>query len=107
MSDFQLVRIKKVASMMDESISNVRARLTKRRKGEGDFPMPISGHKERLAWLRSEVESYIFRRNTAANGAPLQNAQQLSPESMMLADRLGLDNPMQQDNSRKKGGRKQ
>jgi len=90
MSDYQLVRIKKVASLLDESVSNVRVRLTKRRKGEGDFPMPISGHRERLAWLLSEIESYIRRRNATANRAPLQSTQ-LSPETLLLANRLGLD----------------
>ena len=93
MSNFQLVRIKKVASMLDESVSNVRVRLTKRRKGEtSDFPMPITGHKERLAWLRSEVESYIRRRNEVANRQfPPSGTQQVSPETLMLAHKLGLE----------------
>jgi len=107
--DIQLIRIKETALMVDKSVSGVRDKVTKRRKGIGDFPLPISGHKERLVWLRSEIEDWIRLRNEKANHlSPLSSStQQLSPETMMLADRLGLDNSMTQDNNRKKKERKQ
>ena len=104
-NDFQLVRIKKIAEMTDQSVSSVRDKVAKRRKGIGDFPMPISGHKERLVWLRSEIENWIRRRNESANHLfpPSSGTQQLSPETMMLADRLGLENNITQGKRKKKG----
>ena len=106
MPDYQLVRIKKVASMLDMSVDGVRVRLTQRRngKGSGDFPMPISGRKERLTWLRSEIESYIHRRNNQANHQTLQpQTQQLSPESLLLANKFGLDDSSHNKSRTKKG----
>ena len=103
--DFTLVRIKKTAEMVDKSVSYVREKVSKRRKGIGDFPMPISGHKERLVWLRSEIEDWIRRRNESANhlSPSSSGTQQLSPETMMLADRLGLENNITQGKRNKKG----
>ena len=87
-----IILLPELARRMRLSESGVRHRLTLRRKGKNDFPMPISGHKERLAWLECEVEEYIQRRNRQANHcvpAP-QVAQALSPETLRDAAKLGL-----------------
>ena len=87
-----IVFLPELAQRMRLSESTVRLRLTKRRKGENDFPMPISGHKERLAWLESEIESYLQRRNRQANHCILtpQVAPALPPETLRVAAELGL-----------------
>ena len=88
--DIELVDIVEVAKMTGESVSNVRLKLTKRRRGENDYVMPISGHREKLRWLRSEIEDYILRKNSQANRSPPQGTQQLSGEVLIKAAKLGL-----------------
>jgi len=88
----EIMNLPEVAHMMRLSTSTIRLRLTERRKGKCDFPAPISGYRERLAWLRSEIESYIQRRNHQANyctPAP-QGTHNLSAETLRVAAELGL-----------------
>jgi len=91
--DIEIMNLAEVALMLRLSTSTIRLRLTARRNGKGDFPAPISGYKERLAWLRSEIESYIQRRNHQANHctpAPPQGTHTLSAETLQAAANLGL-----------------
>ena len=108
---FDLIDITEFASLRRCSKSQIRLLLTERRRGIGDpetqIPAPITTRpKQRLYWLREECLRYIERLNAIANHQPpLQNAQQLSPETMMLADKHGLDNTPPQGNTRRVKGR--
>ena len=107
--NIDLVNITEFASMLRCSKSLVRLRLTERRQGIGDIlnaiPAPLATRpKQRLYWLRSECVRYIERLNATANHLPPQQ-HQLSPESMMLANRFGLDDTQPQRGRQKHGGK--
>ena len=103
-ASIEIMNLVEVAQVMRLSPSSIRHRLTERRKGRGDFPMPISGHRERLAWLRSEIESHIQRRNHLANHCtPVsRGTHPLSAETLQAAAELGLlnDIPITVENPR-------
>ena len=65
--DTEIMFLPEVAERVRESMSNIRVKVNKSRKGEYDFPLPISKPRERLAWLRSEIMAYLLRRNQQAN----------------------------------------
>jgi len=79
--------------MLRRSPSWIRLRLTERRQGKNeDIPIvaPITTRpKQRLFWVKDECIRYIERLNSAANGT--QPTQQLSPEVLMSAAKLGLE----------------
>lgn len=109
--DIELVDLTEFAEMKRCSKSLIRLRLSEELRGVGDpivpMPKPISTRpKQRLYWLREECVRYIERLNAVANHQPPQQcAQQLSPETMMLADRLGLDDAPPKGNVRRVKGR--
>ena len=55
----RILFIPEVAERLRVSIGTVNRLLAQRRKGEGHFPLPLSGAKCKGRWLASDVDKYI------------------------------------------------
>ena len=55
----QILFLPEVAERLRLSPGTVNRLLAQRRKGEGHFPLPLSGTKCKGRWLASDVDKYI------------------------------------------------
>ena len=54
-----ILLIHEVASRFRASVSTVNRWLHQRRKGQGNFPLPISPPGGNLRWLADDIENYL------------------------------------------------
>ena len=61
----EIVLLPEVAARLRVSIGTVTRRLAERRKGIGDFPLPISKPGSKGRWLASDIDQYIALQKTS------------------------------------------
>lgn len=60
----KVMLIDEVAAATRWSVSTVRRKSSERRKGRGDFPLPISPPGCMCKWLASDIEAYLASKTT-------------------------------------------
>lgn len=61
-----LIDIDELSQELRISVSQLRKRIAKARKGESDFPLPVTGYKEKNRWKRQDIENWIDRKSQPA-----------------------------------------
>jgi predicted DNA-binding transcriptional regulator AlpA len=62
--------INEVAALLKVSPSSITRFCENRRKGIGNFPLPISTRGGKRRWLQSDVENYLASQSTAMSPVP-------------------------------------
>jgi predicted DNA-binding transcriptional regulator AlpA len=96
MSSIELLDITEIAALLRTTVPTIRLRLTNSRKGQSDFPKPISGRKQRCLWLKSDVERYLYQCSERNNPRPLKSQRQSrqvqhSDSTLAVLKQFGLD----------------
>jgi predicted DNA-binding transcriptional regulator AlpA len=63
----ELLTITDLENLLKLSASQIRHKLMKARRGEIDFPLPITNIGERTRWLKSDVEYWILKKSSQKN----------------------------------------
>jgi|GEM_PF-2218717 len=100
----EIIFIGEVAKRIGLSVSTVNRNLALRRKGQGDFPLPISPSGGKGRWLASDVDRYVELLSTvnAADQVPFKRQgdkeyQKRQDAARATLRRHGIDRPQRKE----------
>ena len=99
MANIELLDVKEVAALLRLSKPSIYLKIQQRRRGCGDFPLPIGDHKQRLLWLKSDIDQWILQRAARNNPPapqdasvpemqPAESRRQISPETLAILEKF-------------------